>query len=118
MSARQNIAALLAQWLQLTREESAAIQSAAWPALKKIQARKAALQPPLAEAVTGPIPADLRAQAGRIISLLTRNGLALAAQLRQARARQAAFDEVKRNLQRIRRSYTRAQPGGRWQSYS
>jgi len=129
MSARNELAGILRQWLKLTEEEGAAIQSAGWPAIKRIQARKAALREPLAvamqkcaraDATAGPAHSlkPFRAEAARIISLLTRNGEALGAQLRQARARQELLDQAKRNLRRIQRSYLPPQPPTAWHSYS
>ncbi len=120
MKASNEIAELLEQWLQLTRAESAAIQSAAWPAVSRIQGQKAALQKSLKEAGTSSRPALdlLRAKAGRIVSLLTRNSEALAVQMRRAQDRQKVLDEVKRNLQRIQQSYARQHPPTAWHSYS
>jgi glycerol-3-phosphate dehydrogenase len=124
MSARQNLAGILEQWLKLTQAESAAIQSARWPVLKQIHARKTALRQSLAEAVGqckaeyATVPRDLLAQVRRIISLLTRNGQALAARRRQAQVCQEALDQTKRNLLRIRRSYTQPPVTARWHSYS
>ncbi len=130
MSARRELAGILEQWLQLTRAEGAAIQAAVWPAVRRIQARKAALRKSLAEAAQtcaeedaaadpgNPAPKPFRAEVGRIISLLTRNGAALTAQLSQARARQESLDQANRNLRRIQRSYVRPQPPTAWHSYS
>jgi len=130
MSARDEIAEILEQWLQLTRAEGAAIQSASWPAVDRIQARKAILQKSLAEAArkstseeaagrpTTPALAPFRAKAAQINSLLTRNAEALAAQVRRARARQKLLDETKRNLSRIQRSYLRPHLPTAWHSYS
>ena len=120
MSASNEIAGILEQWLQLTRAEGAAIQSANWAAVKQIQARKASLQKSFKEAAgsVNPVSNLLRAKAGRIISLLARNSEVLAVQLRRARARQKTLDDVKRNLQRIQRSYVRPQPLTAWHSYS
>jgi hypothetical protein len=130
MSARKELAGILAQWLQLTRAEGAAVQAAAWQAVRQIQARKAALRKPLAEAAGrcaqedaaaspgNPVPRPFRAEAGRIISLLTRNSAALTAQLSLARARQESLDQASRNLRRIQRSYVRLQPPAAWHCYS
>jgi hypothetical protein len=96
MSARTELAGILRQWLKLTREEGAAIASARWPVIKRIQARKTVLRESLAtaarqcareDAAGGHGQPDLkqfRAEAARIISLLTRNGEALAAPRRLA----------------------------------
>jgi uncharacterized protein involved in exopolysaccharide biosynthesis len=130
MSAREELGGILEQWLQLTQEEGAAIQAAAWPAVRRIQARKAALRKSFTEAARkcaqedaaaspgNPAPRPFRAEAGRIISLLTRNAAALAAQVSRARARQESLDQANRNLRRIQRSYVRLQPPTAWHSYS
>jgi hypothetical protein len=130
MSARKELAGILEQWLQLTQAEGAAIQAALWPAVRRIQARKAALREPFTEAARkcaqedaaagpgNPAPRPFRAEVGRIISLLSRNGAALAAQLNRARARQESLNQAARNLRRIQHSYVRPQPPTAWHSYS
>jgi hypothetical protein len=130
MSARKELAGILEQWLDLTRAEGGAIQTAAWPTVRQIQARKAALRKSLTEAMRtcaeedaaagpgNPAPKPYRAEVGRILSLLTRNGAALTAQMSRARARQESLDQVKRNLRRIQRSYARHKPPTAWHSYS
>ena len=130
MSARKELAGILEQWLQLTRAEGAAIQASAWPAVRRIQARRAALRKSLAEAARAcaeedataapgnPALKSFRAEAGRIMSMLARNGAALAAQSRRAQARQEALDQEKQNLRRIQRSYVRPHPPTAWHSYS
>ena len=88
MSARKDIARLLEQWLQLTRDEATAIQSASWPALRDIQSRKAELQKSLSQAEKNWAaenpgePKPFRAEVGRLISLVARNAELLAAQMR------------------------------------
>jgi uncharacterized protein involved in exopolysaccharide biosynthesis len=130
MSARQELAGILQQWLQLTREEGAAIQTALWPAVSRIQARKAILRKSFTDAVQKcaaedaaagpgkPASKPFRAEVGRIISLLARNGAALAAQLNRARTRRETLDQTKRNMRRIQRSYARSHPSTAWHSYS
>jgi hypothetical protein len=130
MSARKELAGILEQWLQLTRAEGAAIQAAVWPAVRRIQARRAALRESFTEAARrcaeenaaakpgNPPPKPFRAEVGRIISLLTRNSVALRAQLSRARARQESLDQANRNLRGIQRSYVRPQPPTAWHSYS
>ena len=61
MSARKELAGILEQWLQLTRVEGAAIQAALWPAVRRIQARKAALRKSLIEAARTCAEADAAA---------------------------------------------------------
>ncbi len=130
MSARKDTARLLDQWRELTQAEGAAIQSATWPAVKEIQARKTELQKSLAEAeqnwaaenpvdAAGVPPAKpFRTEVGRLISLEARNAELLAAQLRRARARQEDLEQAYRNLRRIQRSYVRKPLPTAWQCYS
>jgi hypothetical protein len=118
MSARKELAEILEQWRQLTQEEGAAIRSGVWDKVRQIQSRKAALRKSLAAETAPPASNPFRAEVGRIISMLTRNSQALAARMRQAKARQQVLDQVKQNLQKIDRSYVRRQQSTAWQSYS
>jgi hypothetical protein len=130
MSAREEFAAILQQWLQLTREEGAAIQSADWPAVRLIQTRKASLRGSFTAAAhrcagddkssapVQPASKSFRAEAARILSLLTRNSAALAAQMHQVRTRQEALDQTKRILSKIQRSYFRPRQPRAWNYYS
>ena len=59
-----------------------------------------------------------RAEVGRIISLLTRNGAALAAQLRQVAPSQEKLDQAKQNLRRIQLLMFARRPLTAWHSYS
>ena len=118
MSARQEIAKVLEQWLQLSKAEAGAIQSAAWASLKEIQAAKAGLQKQFArakekweaenpgEAFSGPDKHPFRAELGRLASLATRNGELLAAQLRRAEAKRESLKEAFRNLRKVQQSYS------------
>lgn len=117
MSARQDMARLLDQWLQLTQAEAGAIQSASWPALRNIQSAKSLLQKEVARAGEKwqlenrgkPLPGGdqhpFRADLSRLLSMVTRNGELLASQLRRARARQESLDNAARNLRKIQRAY-------------
>lgn len=122
MSARDELAAVLQRWLQLTRQEASAIEAAAWPALARIQASKAPLRDSFVAAARQCATEDpslpFRAEVGRIISLLTRNAEVLAAQLRRARARQKSLNEARRNLGKIRQSYIQPARLTAWNSYS
>ena len=120
MNAREEIAGILEEWLQLTQAEGAAIQAAAWSDLARIQARKATLQEGLTKARghAHAEPGAVRAKVARIISLVTRNGVALAEKLRLARERQRLLDQSNRNLHRIQRSYVRPPSPAAWHSYS
>lgn len=124
MSARTELAGILAQWQQLSRDEGRAIDAAAWPRLRKIQARKAVLRQPLTQAFQrcakeeGRADFPFQSELARIISLLTRNGERLAARCRQARARQEALERSRRNLRRIERSYSHLGRRANGHSYS
>jgi len=129
MSARNELAGILAQWRQLTSAEGQAIQRANWKSVREIQTHKSDLKHSLAEAVRKCADEDaaggarltafpFRAELGQIISMLNRNGELLAAQMRRARAEQAALDQAKRNLQRIQKSYVMFKPRATLSSYS
>jgi hypothetical protein len=51
MTARQHIASLLKEWLELTKLESHAIQIGRWTELAKIEKAKAGLEQPLLDAI-------------------------------------------------------------------
>ena len=125
MSARQDMAVLLEQWLEFTQAEGIAIESAAWSQVREIQARKAALQKSLAEVErswrrenSGAVQKPFRAEVGRLISLETRNAELLSAQLRRAEAEQESLNDAALNLHKIQRSYVRQPLPTAWQSYS
>ena len=129
MNARQEIAKILEQWLQLTKAEAGAIQSAGWPSLKEIQAAKTGLQNQLArakekweaenpgEAFSGPDKHPFHSELSRLLSLATRNGELLTAQLRRAHAERESLNEAFRNLRKVQQSYS-AKPHGAWDCYS
>ncbi len=129
MSARQQIADLLDQWLQLTQAEAGAIQSATWPSLRDIHADKATLQKRLTEArekwetensgkaLGGPGKHPFYARIGKLLSLETRNAELLAAKLRHAHAQRESLNEAARNLRNVRQSYA-LKPAGVWNGCS
>ena len=129
MSARQETARLLEHWLELTQAEANAIQTAAWTVLKEIQAAKAILQRRLSQATekweaehpgaasAGPGKHPFRAELRRLISLETRNGELLAAQLRRAHTERESLNEAVRNLRKVQQSYS-ARPQGALNCYS
>jgi hypothetical protein len=129
MTAQQEMAGLLEQWLQLTRAEAGAIQYATWPDLRNIQAAKASLQKLLTDAKErwnrenpgrASAPPDehpLYTVVCRLLSMETRNAEALAAKLRQANARKESLDEAARNLRNVRQSYA-SKPEGILNRYS
>ena len=129
MSAQQEITRILEQWHQLTQAEASAIQSAAWASLKGIQAAKTDLQNQLSRAeekwevenpgnaFSTPGKHPFRAELGRLVSMATRNGELLVAQLRRAEAKRESLNEAFRNLRNVQRSYN-LRPQGAWNCYS
>jgi hypothetical protein len=123
MAARQEMADLLDQWLQLTHAEAGAIQSAKWPSLKEIQAAKISLQKRLTqtrekwesensgETLAGLVKHPFRAEIGRLLSLETRNADLLAAKLRKAHAQRESLNEAARNLRNVHQSYVAKSAG-------
>ncbi|MDB6020634.1 MAG: hypothetical protein JWQ04_491 [Pedosphaera sp.] len=119
MNARQELAGLLDQWLQLTQAEGAAIQAADWAKVREIQTTKARLQPAIAETknkFSGAIP--FPAQVGRLLSMETRNSELLAEQVRRVSAEKASLDQAQKNLRRIQRSYVPGTKAAAWNCYS
>lgn len=116
MSYREQIAALLRQWLVHTRQESDAIQAADWPALQQIQARRAELRPILTEAVDrwreeNPGEFDLSGfsrDLARLLAMESHNVQLLVARRRRAQERKAALEQALYNLRRVRSSYAMA----------
>jgi hypothetical protein len=121
MSARQEMAELLEHWRKLTLAEAGAIQSAAWPALREIQAAKAILQKRVAQVgektPAGPGRHPFHTELLRLISLETRNSELLAAQLRRAGTERETLNEAARKLRQVHRSYA-SKPEGVWNCYS
>lgn len=126
MSARQDIAGLLQQWRRLTEAEGGAIQTAAWAAVKEIQATKAGLQKELSRAMgrwTEENPGaafsknPFRAEVDRLISLEERNREWLAAQQQRLQLEKESSDRALRTLRRVQQSYAH-EPGTAWNSYS
>ncbi|MGA3180902.1 MAG: hypothetical protein ABSF38_11200 [Verrucomicrobiota bacterium] len=122
MSAQEQMARLLQQWLRMTRAESAAIRAEAWPKVEAIQTDKARLQQPLnearrawkAEAGTGLQSAlaekPFRAAIGRLIALEEHNARLVAAHQQKARARQLHLGRAARNLLMVKKSYAPEAP--------
>src|SRR5579863_8318937 len=118
MSARQDMARLLEQWLALTQAEGGAIETAQWMRVSEIQSDKAALQKSIVETheqwmretpqdFADPTKHPFRVEVGRLISLESRNSELAATQMRRAQMRQQMIDEVNRNVKKIRGSYVR-----------
>lgn len=127
MSAHGEVERLLAEWLELTRAEAGAIQSAAWCSVGEIQSSKARLQTSLTRAVQQwtvengwqSLPANhpFQARVGRLISLETRNAQLVAAQMLRVQAERRRCAEDLLNLRRLQRSYGRT-PAKSWAAQS
>jgi|SRR5579872_5406321 len=125
MGTRQNMTKLLGRWFELTCAEAGAIQSAAWPALKEIQADKLRLQESITqdrekwmvENPRGAAGGPFRAEVDKLLSLEARNAELLAGQLRKVRSEKESLDRAFRNLRKIHRSYVR-NPETVWHCYS
>ena len=110
MDPRQQIAAILKQWLEKTCAEGQAIQSGDFSALRAIQDSKAELRAPLGEAVCrwraqSPEEANahpFRAEVTQLLALETHHSK------RKAREKQLLLEQALFNLRRVRSSY--AQP--------
>jgi hypothetical protein len=129
MTPREQAALLLEQWRLMTRAESEAIQTAAWPKLREIQTRKASLRQPLNEAfrqwkssqAAGAASAaenPFRAEVARLIALEAHNARLLAGRREKAREKQLHLGRAARNLRNIRQSYAPPPPPVAWNSYS
>jgi hypothetical protein len=113
MNPRQQIAAILKQWLEMTLEESQAIQSGDIFTLREIQKSKEKLREPLGEAVTlwrRESPEEAHAQPFReevnhLLALETRHSELLAARKRNAHEKKALLEQALFNLRRVRSSY-------------
>jgi hypothetical protein len=113
MNPRQQIAAILKQWLEMTLEESQAIQNGNISALREIQKSKAELREPLGEAVTlwrkeSPEEANaqpFREEVNHLLALETRHSALLAARKRNALEKKALLEKALFNLRRVRSSY-------------
>ncbi len=116
MDPRQHIAAILKQWLEMTKAESQAIRSCDWPALRAVQAAKAELRLPLGQAVEqwrAESPAEaatnpFREEVTQLLALETQNGNFLAARQYRANQKKRLLEQALFNLRRVRSSY--AQP--------
>lgn len=113
MNPRQQIAALLKQWLEMTLAESQVIQRGDIRALREIQKSKAELREPLAAAVLrwrAESPEEAAAQPFReevnhLLALETRHSQLLAARKRDAHEKRALLEQALFNLRRVRSSY-------------
>jgi hypothetical protein len=115
MEDRQSIAAILKQWLEMTHAESQAIQASDWPALRRVQADKAKLQPPLAQALeqwraNNPDEAaanPFRAEVTQLLALETQNGNFLASRKHRAHQKKRLLEQALFNLRRVRSTYVK-----------
>lgn len=113
MNSRSQIAALLRQWLQRTREESRSIQAGDWSALRQLQEAKATLRPRLTAAIdcwraesSGKADLTIFSQdIRRLLALETQNGELIVARRHQAQEKKRLLEQALFNLRRVRSSY-------------
>jgi hypothetical protein len=116
MKPRQEIAAILKQWLEKTHAEGRAIHAGDLAAVREIQNFKAELRFPLSEAIArwrseNPEEADaqpFRAEVNQLLDLETRHGQLLAARKRNAHEKKALLEQALFNLRRVRSSYAQS----------
>ena len=115
MDPRQRIAAILQEWLEKTHAETQAIQAGNWAALRKIQAAKAELRPPLGQAVEewrASHPAEaaanpFRCEVSQLLALETQNGNILTARKHRAQEKKRLLEQALFNLRRVRSTYVK-----------
>jgi hypothetical protein len=115
MELRQQIAAILKRWLEMTHAENQAICAGDWPALRQTQEAKAKLRATLGgiiEKWKSARPQEAQSQpfrdeVARLLALETSNGDLLATRKRQAEEKKALLEQALFNLRRIRSSYAR-----------
>ena len=115
MDPRQQIAAILKQWLEKTHAETQAIQAGDWAALRGIQSAKAELRLPLGQAVEewrARHPAEaaanpFRSEVSQLLALETQNGNVLTARKHRAQEKKRLLEQALFNLRRVRSSYTK-----------
>lgn len=115
MEPRRRIASMLKQWLDSVRAESHAVQAGDLPALRKIQAARAELRAPLAEAVEqwrAENPAEaaanpFRSEVDRLLALETQNSNLIAALKHQAQEKKLLLEQALFNLRRVRNTYAK-----------
>jgi hypothetical protein len=115
MIARQHIAAILKEWMEMTHLEGQAIRAGDWPALRQTQEAIAGLRVSLSAAMeqwTAENPEEAKSQPFRdevsqLLALETRNSDLLAVRKRQAREKKLLLEQALFNLRRIRSSYAR-----------
>ena len=114
MNARQRIAQLLKEWLEMTRRESHAIQVGRWPELARIRKAKAALQQPLTDAIEqwkteNPQEAatnPFRSEISSLLDLESHNSELLAVRKREVREKMLLLEQALYDLLHLRSSYT------------
>jgi len=117
MDARQRVATILKQWLDLTLAEAETIRTNDWPSLKRVQTAKAELRLPLGQAVEqwrteNPAEAaanPFRAEVSQLLSLETKLGNILVARKHRAQEKKKLLEQALFNLRRVRSTY--AAPG-------
>ncbi len=118
------------QWRSLTEAEGEAIRGGHWPQVAQLQETKRQLQPLILGATrelraecarcgvdAAAVEEQLRSLVEQLVQLESRNGQSLAEQLRQSHAQLQQLDIAGRNLNQIRRAYSRAREAN-WESFS
>jgi hypothetical protein len=126
MEHRSRIAAILKQWQEMTRAETAAIQAGDWAALRKVQETKAQLRLPLGEAVeqwrshnsSEAAANPFRDEVNQLLALETQNGNMIVARKHRAQEKKRLLEQALFNLRRVRSSYAISGHRPKLNSYS
>lgn len=121
MSAADELAALYAQWRNLTQDEGRSIEAGDWPEVEHFQSAKRRLQPRITE-VSQRLDAETHERQFRsvvegLMELERGNSATLLRKRRAAERQRLELDQASRNLRQLHKSYV---PPCRnnWQSYS
>lgn len=109
---------LLAQWLELTKQEGDAIRAGQWTEVARHQQDKQALQPAISQVDPNVRSASrFRAAVSELMALERANSELLGERICHTRRMRDEAEQSSRNLRRVRQSYATAAPSN-WQSYS
>jgi outer membrane PBP1 activator LpoA protein len=116
MKAREQVAALLKEWLGLTHLECHSIQLGRWASVARVQKNKSALQQPLIDAlarwrIENPDEAGcnpFRKEIGRLLELESHNSELLAVRKREVREKMLLLEQALYDLRRIRSDFSKA----------
>lgn len=109
---------LLAQWLELTKQEGDAIRADKWSEVARHQQGKKDLQPAISQVDPNIRSAPrFRAAVSELMVLERANSELLGERIGHARRMRDEVEQSSRNLRRVRQSYATAAPSN-WHSYS